>query len=274
MSQLVVTTAGETRSKPPRRRMTPGLWISYGFLGTLIAASALASFVAPYSPTDQNLTNTFAGPSAQHLLGTDGFGRDVLSRLIWGGRSAFFGVAIAVAVRSALRHSVGTDRRILATLDRCVAPPGGRRITGIPRFGSCSGNYGRSGAEPDYVDVRPRSRLRTHDCTNSGCRGQRNEGPRLRPERATLGMSTARSAFASSPSTRHGSGCRSGDCAHRSDLSRAGRPLVPRVGDTAAHSELGRRLVRCVLAYLERATTDSPLRHSDFTGRLGRLPSG
>ena len=98
MSQLALTTAGETRSKWALPRLHPGLWLSYCFLGTLIAASVLASFVAPHSPTDQNLTNTFAGPSAQHLLGTAGFGRDVLRRLIWGGRSAFFGVAIAVAV--------------------------------------------------------------------------------------------------------------------------------------------------------------------------------
>ncbi|XGU20313.1 hypothetical protein ACETU7_05190 [Rhodococcus sp. 3Y1] len=83
MSQLALTTAGETRSKWALPRLHPGLWLSYCFLGTLIAASVLASFVAPHSPTDQNLTNTFAGPSAQHLLGTDGFGRDVLSRLIW-----------------------------------------------------------------------------------------------------------------------------------------------------------------------------------------------
>ncbi len=234
MSQLALTTAGETRSKWALPRLhPPGLWLSYCFLGTLIAASVLASFVAPHSPTDQNLTNTFAGPSAQHLLGTDGFGRDVLSRLIWGRTLRLLRRRDRCRCQSAVGNSVGVDRRILATLDRRVTPPGGGRIAGIPRFGSRSGYYRCSGAEPDHVDVSARSRLCTHNCKNSGCRGQRNEEPRLRSERATLRMPAARSAPASSSSARNRAGCRSGDRAHRPDFSRAGGTLIPGVGNTA-----------------------------------------
>ncbi|MBF6301010.1 ABC transporter permease [Nocardia amamiensis] len=93
----------ETRSSDRGGRWSRvGLWVAVGILGVLVLMSILAPVVAPYSPTDQDLTSRFAGPSTVHLLGTDNFGRDVLSRLIWGGRSSFAGVLIAVGAGLAL----------------------------------------------------------------------------------------------------------------------------------------------------------------------------
>lgn len=80
------------------RRAPVGVIVSVAFLALLLLAAILAPLVAPYDPLAQDLTTRLAGPSAHHLLGTDQFGRDVLSRLIWGGRNAFGGAAIAVAV--------------------------------------------------------------------------------------------------------------------------------------------------------------------------------
>lgn len=55
----------------------------------LLGVTALAApLIAPYSPTDQNIANRFSAPGADHLLGTDNFGRDLLSRIIFGSRSA------------------------------------------------------------------------------------------------------------------------------------------------------------------------------------------
>ena len=51
-----------------------------------ILLALTASFVAPYDPTAQDLTATLRPPSLTHPLGTDNFGRDVLSRIIWGTR--------------------------------------------------------------------------------------------------------------------------------------------------------------------------------------------
>ncbi|OLF10205.1 hypothetical protein BLA60_17350 [Actinophytocola xinjiangensis] len=82
----------------PRARPSAGLIIALTVLIGLLLAALLAPWVAPYDPLAQNLDNRLAGPSGAHLLGTDQFGRDVLSRLIWGGRNAFGGVAIAVGV--------------------------------------------------------------------------------------------------------------------------------------------------------------------------------
>lgn len=85
-----------------------GLVVALTVLAGLLIAAVLAPWVAPYDPLAQDLTNRLAGPSLAHLLGTDQFGRDVLSRLIWGGRNAFGGVAIAVGVTFVLGVVWGT----------------------------------------------------------------------------------------------------------------------------------------------------------------------
>jgi peptide/nickel transport system permease protein len=55
-------------------------------VGLLILVAVLAPVLAPYDPVAQNLEHVLAPPSSAHWLGTDKFGRDVLSRLIWGTR--------------------------------------------------------------------------------------------------------------------------------------------------------------------------------------------
>lgn len=63
----------------------------------LITASLAAPLLAPYSPDAQDLRNSLALPSAAHWLGTDELGRDILSRLLWGGRITL-GMVVAVVV--------------------------------------------------------------------------------------------------------------------------------------------------------------------------------
>ena len=52
----------------------------------ILAVGTLAPAIAPYSYSTQSLLARLQGPSATHWLGTDGFGRDILTRVIWGGR--------------------------------------------------------------------------------------------------------------------------------------------------------------------------------------------
>ncbi|PRZ44233.1 peptide/nickel transport system permease protein [Antricoccus suffuscus] len=87
---------GATRRS--RRRPKIGLIVAVAVLALVLLAAIFAPWVAPHSPLTNDLPNRLAGPSASHWLGTDQFGRDVLSRLIWGGRNAFGGVAIAIGV--------------------------------------------------------------------------------------------------------------------------------------------------------------------------------
>ena len=62
-----------------------------------IALSLLAPLLAPYDPATQNLGNRLAFPSAEHWFGTDELGRDILSRILSGGRVTL-GMVIAAAV--------------------------------------------------------------------------------------------------------------------------------------------------------------------------------
>lgn len=55
-----------------------------------LAVAIFADFLAPYDPNAVDMANGLAAPSAQHWLGTDHLGRDLLSRLIYGSRSSVF----------------------------------------------------------------------------------------------------------------------------------------------------------------------------------------
>jgi peptide/nickel transport system permease protein len=66
-----------------------------GYLFLLLVALAAAPLLAPYSPNAEDLTHVLAGPSARHWLGTDQLGRDVTSRLLYGGRSSVVDVLVA-----------------------------------------------------------------------------------------------------------------------------------------------------------------------------------
>jgi peptide/nickel transport system permease protein len=63
--------------------------------------------LSPFSPSRQDLTNIDQGPSWRHLLGTDSLGRDVLSRLLYGGRPALLGVAEGTVVFAVVGISLG-----------------------------------------------------------------------------------------------------------------------------------------------------------------------
>lgn len=55
-------------------------------LSVIILAALFAPVIAPYAPEEQNLLNKLKPPSSEHLLGTDKFGRDIFSRLLYGGQ--------------------------------------------------------------------------------------------------------------------------------------------------------------------------------------------
>jgi peptide/nickel transport system permease protein len=77
------------------------------FLLLLVLACAAAPLIAPDNPGTQNLSDVLSGPSVHHLLGTDTLGRDVLSRLLYGGRRSLLSVAEGLAVVLALGVPLG-----------------------------------------------------------------------------------------------------------------------------------------------------------------------
>ena len=56
----------------------------------MIAAALLANFLAPYDPLENNYGAMFEAPGVHHWFGTDSFGRDVLSRILYGSRTALW----------------------------------------------------------------------------------------------------------------------------------------------------------------------------------------
>jgi peptide/nickel transport system permease protein len=95
----------EARALP--RRTNPRLWLAGGWLLVILLAAIFAPLVAPHDPLAQDLMLErlppfwVTGAEPGYWLGTDSLGRDLLSRLIYGGRIAF-AVAFAAAIAACL----------------------------------------------------------------------------------------------------------------------------------------------------------------------------
>jgi len=114
------------------RRRWPGL-LAAGYLVLLTIACVGASLWAPADPEFQDLAHPLAGPSSAHWLGTDRLGRDVLSRLLYGGQVTLIAVVEAVIVFAVLGITLGVvagyfggglDRSIGWVADLLLALPG------------------------------------------------------------------------------------------------------------------------------------------------------
>lgn len=86
-------------------------WVGFAVFGIVVALALLAPLIAPHDPLAQNVMMRFKGPSAEYWLGTDSFGRDILSRVLYGARiSLWIGAAsilIAMLVGSAIGMVAG-----------------------------------------------------------------------------------------------------------------------------------------------------------------------
>ncbi len=76
-------------------------------VGVMTLAAAFANVIAPYDPTGINFADLLLPPSPAHLLGTDNFGRDVMSRLIYGARTALLVGFASSLVGSTLGLALG-----------------------------------------------------------------------------------------------------------------------------------------------------------------------
>lgn len=98
----------ELHGRPPRRGGVEIRLIVFGALAVLLIVFSLFSeYLTPYDPYLQDLSSAKLPPSAEHLLGTDRYGRDMLSRVIAGSRTSIFSTLILVAVITALGTTIG-----------------------------------------------------------------------------------------------------------------------------------------------------------------------
>jgi len=98
----------------------------------LIFTALFADFIAPYGFDDQNLKDRLTAPGGKYLLGTDNFGRDIFSRIIYGSRISlqvgFIAVGIAALVGGSLGAIAGyyggkLDNFVMRVMDILLAIP-------------------------------------------------------------------------------------------------------------------------------------------------------
>ena len=82
-------------------------WCSGGFLALLLLVALTAPWITPFDVAAQDLANSNAAPGWPHLLGTDEFGRDVLSRILYGARTSLSVSATAIAISMVLGMALG-----------------------------------------------------------------------------------------------------------------------------------------------------------------------
>jgi len=99
----------------------------------LVLIAILAPLIMPYPYDKMDLSNTFSGPSAEHWFGTDDLGRDILSRIMYGGRyslsiglaSTSFAVVIGMVIGAIAGYFGGmVDNLIMRFMDIFQAVPG------------------------------------------------------------------------------------------------------------------------------------------------------
>jgi peptide/nickel transport system permease protein len=115
-----------------RFRRDPQLTISVAIILVWMLAIAGASILAPASPVAQNVSDRLQPPSLEHLFGTDQLGRDVFSRVLYGGRASVPAAIVVVVIGASFGTVLGglagyggrlTDEVVMRVTDMVLAFP-------------------------------------------------------------------------------------------------------------------------------------------------------
>ncbi len=149
-----------------------------------VLVAAFAPWLAPYDPLAQSFIRINQPPSAAHWLGTDQFGRDVLSRMIYGSRNSLILGLLSPAIAAICGTTLGViagyfggiiDRVISRLIDLLISLPG-----------AAAGDHHRRGAGRRVLEHRRghlgrvRARLRTRGTGADDGRASRSPMSRLR----------------------------------------------------------------------------------------------
>lgn len=102
-------------------------------IGILFICAIFPSYIAPYGYDDQDYSAKFIFPNAKHIMGTDNFGRDIFSRIIYGARISIQIGFIAVSLSAIIGGFLGAvaafyggkvDNYIMRFIDILLAVPG------------------------------------------------------------------------------------------------------------------------------------------------------
>jgi peptide/nickel transport system permease protein len=125
------------------RRLGASFWLTAGWLALVTLVALLAPVLPLTDPNVQDLANRESGPIAGHVLGTDGLGRDMLSRLAWGARisltvgyaSTLLGMVLGTLLGMAAGYLRGrVEAVVVAAMDALLAFPALVLILAITTF--------------------------------------------------------------------------------------------------------------------------------------------
>src|SRR5450755_682643 len=90
-----------------RFRANPTSWLGVVLIAAVILAAVFASHISSFDPLEQSVGDRLMAPSAEHFLGTDSFGRDVLSRLLHAARISLTIGVLSIALAMVLGSAIG-----------------------------------------------------------------------------------------------------------------------------------------------------------------------
>lgn len=129
-SEKAVTVRSQ---KVRRNNIKLRLYFFLALTAGLLLVTIFADKLAPYDPYLQNYEISFQPPSAEHIMGTDRYGRDLFSRVLVGGQVSIFSTLALVAIISVFGTMVGVscgyfggklDAVVMRISDVCLAFPG------------------------------------------------------------------------------------------------------------------------------------------------------
>ncbi|MFD4226228.1 ABC transporter permease [Streptomyces sp. NPDC058545] len=104
MSALTLAPAGlKTGARRPPVVVTAG-----ALLALVVVAAVFAPLLAPYAPDAIDLSASLVGTGAEHLLGTDSSGQDLLSRVLYGARTSLIAPILLLSIAALLGVTLGT----------------------------------------------------------------------------------------------------------------------------------------------------------------------
>ena len=98
----------------------PSLALGGALVGLIVLAAILAPVISPADPYAQNLANGLKPPSWAHPFGTDQFGRDTLSRVLWGAQISLLEVLVGVGPRRGARGGCSRGLRSVPAQSDCA----------------------------------------------------------------------------------------------------------------------------------------------------------
>jgi peptide/nickel transport system permease protein len=115
-------------------RRNPTALFGFGLIGVLLICAIFAPIVAPYEPYGVDFSRAAQSPSWRHPFGTDAFGQDILSRVIFGARLDLLIALAAVVVSMTIGTLIGATSSYVGGLTDEVSMRGMDILQAFPRF--------------------------------------------------------------------------------------------------------------------------------------------